>query len=222
MQHMVEGESSTAAHPALDTEMLVSAIASSSEIQRVTKKDAQALVRRIGAGWSVETALRDCKCFKAWASPILAGPSLTVPAVERFSSAKVDAPHDTHFDIANVLMTIDNSSYHSFARASQSPPQQKHVDISDLRQALGGAGTAAPLTAAGANGLGPRVDTMDTSGTASVISTTGTGGFIGDANGSPVKSMSAAARKEDVREVLKDIFKDKKRGAAAKKAAAVA
>lgn len=54
------------------------------------------------------------------------------PAVERFSSAQVKPDDDTHYDVANVLMNFNNSSYQSFGK-----PQARPVDVSDLRDALG-------------------------------------------------------------------------------------
>lgn len=55
-----------------------------------------------------------------------------MPAVEQYSAALAQPPSDPHFDIANVLMNNDNSSYRSFGR-----PQAKPVDVADLRLALG-------------------------------------------------------------------------------------
>ncbi len=51
------GESSSATQPLLDPEVIVSALASSGAVQRATRRDAGALVRWMGARWSVETAL---------------------------------------------------------------------------------------------------------------------------------------------------------------------
>jgi hypothetical protein len=53
-------------------------------------------------------------------------------AVERFSSAQVKTVSDAHFDVAHVLMGIENPSYQSFSR-----PQSRAVDVADLREALG-------------------------------------------------------------------------------------
>lgn len=57
---------------------------------------------------------------------------LTCIATERFSPAHVRPADDPHFDVANVLMSMNNPSYQSFGR-----PTSKVVDVTDLREALG-------------------------------------------------------------------------------------
>jgi hypothetical protein len=64
----------------------------------------------------------------------------TVAAVERFSSAQIKPTgDDAHFDVAHALMNIENPSYQSFSR-----PQSRAVDVTDLREALGGSGVLIP------------------------------------------------------------------------------
>ena len=54
-------------------------------------------------------------------------------AVERFYSAPLKpVDDDTHFEVANVLMSLNNPSFQSFGR-----PQNRSVDVTDLREALG-------------------------------------------------------------------------------------
>ena len=113
-----------------------------------------------------------------------------IPAVERFSSANVRTD-DTHFDVANALMSMSNSSYQSFTR-----PQSKVVDITDLREALGSGNT---------NHGTP-------SSPPSIISTVGGRSIRGDA--SPTKRQGPM--NTDVQEVLKDIFKNSERKKKAK------
>lgn len=82
-------------------------------------------------------------------------------------------------------MNIDNGSYQSFAR-----PTSRAVDITDLREALDGRSV---------------IGGEQTNSTAppSIVSTIGAQTLAGD----PVKKKNP-----DVKEVLREIFKDKKRG----------
>jgi len=118
--------------------------------------------------WTVEVALKD--------------------SVERFSSAQVKPADDPHYDVAGVFMNLNNSSYQSFGKQ-----QTRAVDVSDLRDALGG-----------------RVDSTPSS-PPSIISTGGARSFADEAP----KRKSA---NPDVKEVLREIFKDKKRGGTIKRA----
>ena len=106
-------------------------------------------------------------------------------AVERYSSAQLSPlPADPHFDVAAVLMSMRNPSYQSIGR-----PASRAVDVTDLREALGGR---------------IRNDSIQGSSPPSIISTT-TG----------ARSMEEVPKKRlqnsDVQEVLKDIFKNTKR-----------
>ncbi|ORY35419.1 hypothetical protein BCR39DRAFT_509555 [Naematelia encephala] len=170
VQNLTEGESSATSRPLLDPEIVVSALAQATSVREITGKDSSSLVGRFAGGWSVETALKD--------------------SVERYSSANIRPARDAHFDVANVLMSMNNSSYQSLGR-----PQSRAVDVTDLREALGG-----------------RTDTITSSAPPSITSTTGTRTIRDSPSQSP-----GARRKHanpDVKEVLKEIFKDKKRNSA--------
>jgi hypothetical protein len=194
-QHTIEGESSSASRSFMDAEILVSALAGNEGVQMTTGRDGAGIMRRFGGGWTVESALRDCE-----SSPIseTLGWRADIPAVEQFSSADVTLPTDPHSDTASALMTNPNASYRSIPRGSHSIARP--VDITDLREALGQG---------------------QTSGGASFISTIGTGGrSLINGNGTEHRGGGAGSglrSKEDVREVLKDIFRDKKRGGGAGK-----
>ncbi|KAK4684800.1 protein EFR3, partial [Tremellales sp. Uapishka_1] len=162
--NQIEGESSATSLPLLDPEILVSALVTSPSVLEKTGRDASTLVRRFAGRWTVEIALKD--------------------SVERFSSAEV-RPQDNHFDVAHVLLGMDNPSYQSFFRPNSNA---RSIDVGDLREALG-------------NG---RNDGMN-SGPPSIISTTN--GTAADDYGTKKKF----SHDKDVKEVLKDIFKDKKR-----------
>lgn len=60
-KNITEGESSSATQPLLDTEVITSALASSGQVQKATHKDAAGIVKRLGAGWSIESALMNCE-----------------------------------------------------------------------------------------------------------------------------------------------------------------
>lgn len=125
---------------------------------------------------------------------------LTSIAIERFSSTDTDS----HFNTANTLMSNSNPSYRSFINNNQMPPNRA-VGVADLRDALNQS----------------HRQPQGTSAAPSIVSTLGTGGrsFIGDANGHGTMNGTSmgSGRKEDVREVLKDIFRDKKRAGGAVK-----
>lgn len=58
--HEIEGESSSASKPLLDRDTILSALASSSDIQRASGWDSSSLMRRLDTSWSVENALKNC------------------------------------------------------------------------------------------------------------------------------------------------------------------
>lgn len=60
-QHDIEGESSSAARPLLDREVIINALVGSNTVQTSTGRDAPTLARRFGSKWTVEAALKDCK-----------------------------------------------------------------------------------------------------------------------------------------------------------------
>ncbi|KAK6910623.1 hypothetical protein I203_104655 [Kwoniella mangroviensis CBS 8507] len=184
--HMIEGESSSASKPLLDPKVLLTALTGSSNVQSATGRDEAGLRRRWEVKWSVENAVKD--------------------SIERFSSGHV-RPEDQeiHNEIANVLMSMNNGSYQSFGNGSATGghrPGSRTIDVGDLREALGG-----------------KVDdlTNNTSSPPSVISSA----FLTQEDQSHLstalqkslssKGLSRSANNQDVKEVLKDIFKDKKR-----------
>lgn len=57
----MEGESSSASRPLLDRDVLLSALASSTNVQRSTGNDSSSLMRRLDTSWSVENALKTCE-----------------------------------------------------------------------------------------------------------------------------------------------------------------
>ncbi|WWD18958.1 hypothetical protein CI109_103415 [Kwoniella shandongensis] len=200
VQHTMEGESSSATKPLLDSEVILSSLTGAKVVQGVTKGDEKALKRKFGSRWTVESAIKD--------------------SVERFSSANIVPADDPHYDVAHVLMSLNNGSYQSFNGNGGARPVSRSIDVGDLREAIGG-----------------RRDTITTSAAPSIISTiaddhlsaisrggaavgAGAGAGAGGSslistNGSSSLTGIGAGRKPqpDVREVLKDIFKDKKRGA---------
>lgn len=124
-------------------------------------------------------------------------------AVERFSSAQVKPASDPHYDVAGVLMNLNNSSYQSFGK-----PQARAVDVSDLREALGeyplGEQHCKPYCVAGGRG-----DSIPSS-PPSIVSTGGARSFADEA---PRKKSP----NPDVKEILREIFQDKKRGGTIKR-----
>ena len=124
---MTEGESSSTSQPFIDPQILVSSLASESAILSAADKDTPTLIRRFAGKWTVEIALKDCELVAD-----ISLSSLIRSAVERFSSAHEMPTSDTHFDVAGVLMSLNNSSYQSLGR-----PHARAVDVSDLRDALG-------------------------------------------------------------------------------------
>jgi hypothetical protein len=81
-----------------------------------------------------------CRADAGWLGAKTRVGLTTVVAVERFSSAQIKPTgDDAHFDVAHALMNIENPSYQSFSR-----PQSRAVDVTDLREALGGSGVLIP------------------------------------------------------------------------------
>ncbi|WVW85749.1 hypothetical protein I302_107787 [Kwoniella bestiolae CBS 10118] len=177
----IEGESSSASKPLLDPEVLLSSLAGSSNVLGATGRDSAGLRRRWEVGWSVESAVKD--------------------SIERFSSAHIK-PEDQeiHNEIANVLMSMNNGSYQSFGNASGGRPGSRTIDVGDLREALGG-----------------KTDDLPNSSPPSIISSS----YLTQEDQHHLstaiqkslssKGLSRSANNQDVKEVLKDIFKDKKR-----------
>lgn len=111
-------------------------------------------------------------------------PPLLTPASERYSSHVPHADHAAAAAAAASLMAIPNSSYHSLGGR----PMSRAVDVTDLRDALGGGGG----TAAGNASAAVSVVSSTTHSRASLAS--------------PEKKV-----KPDAKEILKEIFKDKKK-----------
>ncbi|OXG16946.1 protein EFR3 [Cryptococcus neoformans Tu401-1] len=112
-------------------------------------------------------------------------------SIERFSSANLRPDDDdSHYNAASaLLMSMNNASYQSVNGQRLS----RTIDVTDLRDALGG-----------------RVDTVSTSGAPSIAS------FDDSFHSQSAPRSSLQSRRmnkdSDVKEVLKDIFRDKKRG----------
>ena len=162
-QHTGEGESSSSTQPFLDPGTLISELSASSAILESTNQDVSSLTRRFTTKWTVESALKD--------------------SVERFS-AVANLSADPHYDVASVLMSLNNNSYQSFGQRQPSRP----VDVMDLREALGGR---------------TRNDSLHGSSPPSIISTAG--------RSVDETTPKKRGQNTDVQEVLKDIFKSGKR-----------
>nr|P0CN37.1 RecName: Full=Protein EFR3 [Cryptococcus neoformans var. neoformans B-3501A] len=116
-------------------------------------------------------------------------------SMERFSSANLRPDDDSHYNAASaLLMSMNNASYQSVNGQRLS----RTIDVTDLRDALGG-----------------RVDTVSTSGAPSIAS------FDDSFHSQSAPRSSLQSRRmnkdSDVKEILKDIFKDKKKGTKAPK-----
>ncbi|OCF37807.1 protein EFR3 [Kwoniella heveanensis BCC8398] len=185
--HTIEGESSAMSKPLLDPEILVSSLANSESVQSATGRDAGVLVKRWTSRWTVENAIKD--------------------SVERLSSAHVKpADHSPTNEIANVLMSMNNGSLQSFGGRPGSAA--RGIDVEDLREALGGrTDDISPIS--GAPSMISSVTPEDhrklslalQKGLNANGGVSGAGGGGGRGHGGEV----------DVKEVLKDIFRDKKR-----------
>ncbi|WVN90193.1 uncharacterized protein L203_105429 [Cryptococcus depauperatus CBS 7841] len=171
--HILEGESSSTAKPLLNPSIIIDALKNAKTIQIATQKDEHELEVLLSNTWSVENAVKD--------------------SVERFSSARIrPAEDDAHYHAAaSLLMSMNNASYQSVSGQRGS----KVVDITDLRDALGG-----------------RVDSISLSGVSAISQGTedlfhasSNGNKLGQA---PVRQINDGS---DVREVLKDIFREKKK-----------
>ncbi|WVF72663.1 hypothetical protein IAT40_007481 [Kwoniella sp. CBS 6097] len=188
--HTVEGESSSTSKPLLDPEILVSSLANSEGVPNAAGRDAGVLVKRWSVRWTVENAIKD--------------------SVERFSSAHVKpADHDPTNEIASALMSMNNGSLQSFGARPGSGA--RGIDVEDLREALGG-----------------RTDDINPiSGAPSMISSMtpedqhnlslalqkglSPNGVVNTGAGGGGRGLGHGAGEVDVKEVLKDIFRDKKR-----------
>ncbi|WWC71678.1 uncharacterized protein I206_105636 [Kwoniella pini CBS 10737] len=183
----IEGESSSSSKSLIDPEILLDNLSESTSVQKATGRDATSLRKRMGTKWTVEEAIKD--------------------SIERYSSARVEPEdHGIHNEIANVLMSMNNGSYQSFGNVngnSINRPGSRSIDIGDLREALGG-----------------KLDDLNvsTSSPPSIISSS----YLTqedqiNLSNAIQKSISQKgnSRKlnpnQDVKEVLKDIFKDKRR-----------
>ncbi|WRT68287.1 uncharacterized protein IL334_005263 [Kwoniella shivajii] len=117
-------------------------------------------------------------------------------SIERFSSAHVQpVDSEIHNDIASVLMNMNNGSYHSFSNASGNRHASRSIDVDDLREALGG-----------------KVEDHSSS-PPSIISSALTAEDQHHLSAAIQRSIATKGIRtnQDVKEVLKDIFKDKKR-----------
>lgn len=123
--------------------------------------------------------------------------------MERFSSAQIRPENDPHYDVANVLMNIDNSSFQSFQR-----PVSRALDVTDLREALGtrtilNQSFCPQLTQSLQPPDGKVID-LSISAPPSIVSTAGAQTLPGD-------TVKKHRNNPDVKEVLREIFKDKKK-----------
>ncbi|WVQ74798.1 hypothetical protein IAR50_004404 [Cryptococcus sp. DSM 104548] len=198
--HAREGESSAAAKPLLDPTVLLGALSRAEVVQGATGWTAVQAEKVLGGRWSVEKAIKD--------------------SVERFSSANMRPDDDSHYNAAaSLLMSMNNASYHSVDGKRVS----RAVDVADLREALGG--RADIIISSNA----PSINSYDGSHHSHSQQTTSTANGIahpashvaaaasGGAAGRPLSGhgQRRPAREADVKEVLKDIFRDKKKHARA-------
>lgn len=58
--HEMEGESSSASRPIINRDEILSILAHSPVIQQRSGRDEMGLIKRLGASWSVENALKNC------------------------------------------------------------------------------------------------------------------------------------------------------------------
>lgn len=63
LPHETEGESSSASQPLLDRDTVLNALATSTQVQRVSGWDMDTLIRRLDTTWSVENALKNCTSY---------------------------------------------------------------------------------------------------------------------------------------------------------------
>ncbi|WVQ99870.1 hypothetical protein IAU59_007013 [Kwoniella sp. CBS 9459] len=188
--HVIEGESSATSKPLLDPEILISSLAHSDGVQNATGRDAGALVKRLSIGWTIENAIKD--------------------SVERFSSAHVKpVDHDATNDIANVLMSMNNGSLQSFGARPGSAA--RGIDVEDLREALGGRSEDInPISGAPSmiSSMTPEDHHNLSLALQKGLGTHGAAGGAGIGGGGGGRGHGGEV---DVKEVLKDIFRDKKR-----------
>ncbi|WWC63173.1 uncharacterized protein I303_105773 [Kwoniella dejecticola CBS 10117] len=186
----IEGESSSSSKPLMDPEFLLSNLSESPAVQGATNRDALNLRRRWETKWNVEGAIKD--------------------SIERYASAHVKPDdHEKHHEIANVLMSMNNGSYQSFGNGNgtgSGRPGSRSIDIGDLREALGGkvvddltTTTSSPPSIISSSYLTQEDQVNLTNAIQKSLSQRGQNRTL-SVNNNP-----------DVKEVLKDIFKDKKR-----------
>ncbi|EUC67410.1 cellular morphogenesis-like protein [Rhizoctonia solani AG-3 Rhs1AP] len=108
------GESSNSNKPFIDPEVVLHALAANERVQNLSGLHAEEILRRLGAEWSVELALKN-----------------SVEATQEIIRADGASPW---IKISPALMHIDNHSLQSVSRTS------REVGVGDLREALGRGG----------------------------------------------------------------------------------
>ncbi|ODO06619.1 hypothetical protein I350_03976 [Cryptococcus amylolentus CBS 6273] len=199
--HAREGESSATAKPLLNPTVLLGALSRAEVVQGATGWTGGQTERVLGTRWNVEKAIRE--------------------SVERFSSANVRPDDDSHYAAAaSLLMNMNNASYQSVNDRRVS----RAIDVTDLRDALGG--RADIITSSNAPSINSydgsyqshsQQTTSTANGTAHPASQVGAAA-VGGAAGRPLSGhgQRRPAREADVKEVLKDIFRDKRKHARAR------